>query len=78
MFYPPLLNPTDRYWKADDGRIYSSAKNAMVYSNDPGYVAFVAMCNGGCTPWPTDIDGQQTTAALQAVVSQYGITLPFS
>ena len=74
---PGLYNPLDWYWLASDGRIYASARNALVYHYDSGFLAFTAR-NGGCPPWPTDINGKQTTAALQAVMSQYGITLQFS
>jgi len=71
------FNPMDWYWLNQDGRIYSSKRNALVYSYDSAYLAFVA-ANGGVSPWPIDINGLQTTAALQAVVGNYGITLPFS
>jgi hypothetical protein len=71
------FEPLNWYWVAKDGRIYSSAGNRLTWPYDTGYVNFVAQ-NGGATPWPTDTNGQQTTAALQAVVGQYGITLPFS
>jgi len=74
MTYTPL----NWYWAASDGvRVYASARNALVYHYDTGYLAFLAT-NGMATPWPVDANGQQTTAALQAVVGQYGITLPFS
>jgi hypothetical protein len=69
-----IFTPLDWYWLAKDGRTYSSARNALVYSYDSAYLAFVAK-HGGITPWPVDANGQQTTAALQAVMSQYGITL---
>lgn len=69
-----LYSPTDWYWRADDGRIYSSRRNALVYAYDSGYLDFVAQ-RGGATPWPRDAAGQQTTAALQDVMSQYGITV---
>ena len=73
----PLVNPLNWYWKAKDGRIYSSAKNALVYSYDSAYLAFVAT-NGGTTPWPTDTNGVQSTAAMQAIMTPYQIVLPFS
>lgn len=68
--------PADWYWKASDGRVYASGRNALVYPYDSPYLAFVARW-GGCTPWPTDAAGNQTTQALQDVVGQYGIVLPF-
>jgi len=64
------------YWLATDGRIYSSAKNALVYPYDSGYLSFVAQ-HGGASPWPTDISGKQTTQAMQDVMTPYQIVLPF-
>jgi hypothetical protein len=71
-----LYNPLDWYWLATDGRIYASARNKLVYPYDTAYLAFIAT-NGGVTPWPIDTNGKQTTASMQAVMSLYGITLPF-
>lgn len=71
------FNPNDWYWTAKDGRIYSSKRNLLVYSYDTLYLLFVQN-NGGSTPWPADANGVQSTAALQVVVGQYGITLPFT
>ena len=74
----PVFDSSDWHWRADDGRIYSSRKNALVYLYDSGYLAFVARHGGAATPWPRDAQGNQTTAALQAVVGPYGITIPFT
>ncbi len=71
MFDPAAFTPLDWYWLASDGRIYSSGRNALVFPYDTGYLTFLAR-SGGATPWPTDANGQQTTAALQAVLSYYG------
>jgi hypothetical protein len=68
--------PLNWYWLAKDGRIYSSFKNALVYSYDTGYLAFLAQY-GAASPWPTDISGAQTTASLQTTMTQYSIVLPF-
>jgi sarcosine oxidase gamma subunit len=74
----PTFTPNNWYWTANDGvRVYSSAKNALVYPYDTGYLSFVAQ-QGGQTPWPVDISGNQTTAALAQVMAAYGITLSFS
>ena len=70
---PTLFTPQDWYWKADDNRTYSSLRNKLVYTYDPGYLAFLAG-QGGATPWPRDTSGAQTNAALQAVLLTYGIT----
>lgn len=75
--FPILFNPLDWYWLASDGRIYSSKRNILVYTYDSPYLSFLAI-NGGTTPWPTDGSGKQTTAAMQAVMTPYGIVLPFN
>jgi hypothetical protein len=62
----------DWYWKADDGRVYSSAQQAIVTEADESFVTF----NGeGGTPtrWPVDESGEQTNAALQEVLTPYGL-----
>lgn len=69
--------PLAWYWTATDGRVYSSAKNALVYTYDSGYLTFIAT-NGGAKPWPVDANGKQTTASMQSVMSQFGIVLPFT
>lgn len=72
----PNDSPLDWYWLSKDGRIYSSGRNALVYPYDTLYLTF-KNAHGGTTPWPIDTGGLQTAAALQDVVAQYGITLPF-
>lgn len=62
------LSPTDWYWTAKSGRIYSSKRDAFVHSTDPSYVA------GNNSPWPTDANGRQTNAALLAVLQFYGLS----
>jgi hypothetical protein len=76
----PVINtytPLAWYWTANDGRIYSSAKNALVYVYDSGYQTFIS-AQGGAKPWPVDASGNQTTASMQAVMTPYGIVLPFT
>jgi hypothetical protein len=71
------FKPLDWYWKAEDGRIYSSAKQALVPTDDPDFIAWQ-----GDEPkaepqiWPHDDDGNQTTASMQAVMDEYGRTVP--
>jgi hypothetical protein len=72
----PLYTPLNWYWTASDGRVYSSFKNALVYTYDTGYVTFTA--NNGVKPWPFDASGNQTTASMQAVMTPFGIVLPFA
>lgn len=69
-----LFNPNDWYWISTDQRVYSSKRNALVYLYDPGYLAFVAKF-GAATPWPKDINGNQTNQALQDALAAYGITV---
>jgi hypothetical protein len=76
----PNLDPRQRFdaknwmWKANDGRIYSSARNSLLHPNDPLITAF-AQQYGGIPPWPIDANGQQTTDALAAVLANYGMTI---
>jgi hypothetical protein len=70
-------NPLDWYWlNSQDSRIYSSKRNVLVYPYDTGYLTFVATY-GAAAPWPLDISGKQTTASMQAIMTQYQIILPF-
>lgn len=69
-----LFTPSDWYWISKDQRIYSSKRNALVYVYDPGYLAFVAQF-GAATAWPTDVSGNQTNAALQEMLTIYGINV---
>lgn len=67
---PFQFNALNWYWIDKTGRIFSSLKNQLVNARDPVYLAFVAQ-NGGTTSWPIDANGNQTTAALQAVMQFY-------
>lgn len=67
-------SPTDWYWKAQDGRLFSSAKASTVSPTDAGFVAWSA--NGRApTAWPRDEAGVTTDAALQEVLALYGISV---
>lgn len=68
------FKPSDWYWTNTDGRIFSSKRNQIVYTYDSGYQSFLASQGGNPTPWPTDITGKQTAAALQQVLDYYGVT----
>lgn len=66
-----LYNPNDWYWKADDGRIFSSARGIIIPGEDDA--AFVAWkLNDTRMPirWPPDANGNQTLASLQEVLPQ--------
>jgi hypothetical protein len=68
----PAETLADWYWKASDGRVYSSKRSALVYPYDSGYLAFVAKY-GAASPWPIDAQGKQTNQALADVLAAYGI-----
>lgn len=67
-------NPLDWYWAASDGRVFGSRRAGMVATPaaDADYQAWIA---GGfvATPWPRDLGGIETAAALSAVTEVYGI-----
>ncbi|AVT76648.1 hypothetical protein RPPS3_25850 [Rhodopseudomonas palustris] len=65
------FNPFDWYWLSDDGRLFSSAAQALVAESHPAYVAWTA--ENRPTPWPRDQTGSQTIAALQDVLTPYGL-----
>jgi hypothetical protein len=52
--------------------IYSSAKGAVTTENDPDYVAYLAQYFAA-TPWPKDATGAITAAALDDVLTSYGL-----
>lgn len=66
--------PSDWYWLAEDGRIYSSARQQLVKADDEQYVNWSE--NNGPTNWPRDDAGNQTAAALHEVVGAYGYSVP--
>jgi hypothetical protein len=68
----PATTLADWHWKANDGRVYSSKRGALVYPYDSGYLAFVAKY-GAASPWPVDAQGNQTNQALADVLAAYGI-----
>lgn len=69
-------NPSDWYWQADDDRLYGSARQALVadVEDDEEYEAWSGDGNSP-TRWPSDDVGVQTDAALQDVLSPYGLAL---
>ncbi|CAM1655825.1 unnamed protein product [Bartonella choladocola] len=66
--------PTNWYWFASDGRVYSSAKQAIVAENDKDYSAWQEAGNPQ-TPWPKNEDGEETEEALAAVLANYGLKM---
>jgi len=59
----------DRYWKADDGRIYSSKRQMLVDASDAEYAEY--QIYNPTVPWPRDGAGQQTDAVLQSILNQH-------
>jgi hypothetical protein len=64
-------DPRDWYWKADDGRIFASARQMLVTEDDADYVAFAEVVMPSV--WPRDDAGEQTDDALQDVLRPYEI-----
>ena len=66
--------PTNWYWIAENGRIYSSAKQAIINSKDDAFIKWQA--SGYLpTPWPKDAQGQQSDSALAEVIAPFGLKL---
>ncbi|OVE88016.1 hypothetical protein B7W89_19025 [Agrobacterium tumefaciens] len=67
-----MFLPNNWYWRADDGRLFSSARTSLIQDDDPEFLAWL---EGGINPtrWPSDDDGEQTDAALQGVLTPYGL-----
>ncbi|MEY9364775.1 hypothetical protein ABH994_007496 [Bradyrhizobium yuanmingense] len=68
-----IYNPYDWYWRAEDGRIFASARQQIVDETDPDFVAFSEFA--APTPWPRDDDGNQTLAELQRVLFPYKVAV---
>lgn len=66
------LFPYDWYWIADDGRLFSSSRQALIAAEDPAYESWVAGGNRA-TIWPRTDDGSQTDESLQAVIGPYDL-----
>jgi hypothetical protein len=64
-------NPNNWYWKAADGRIFSSAAQAIVPADHGPYLTWLQANTP--TQWPRDDEGNQTSASLQEVLAPYGM-----
>lgn len=69
---PKNYNPLDWYWQAGDGRVFASARQAIVGADDAALNGWKA---DGTNPtvWPRDASGAQTDAALQDVLTPYDL-----
>lgn len=67
-----MFDPYNWYWLADDGRLYSSAKQRLIDGSTPIYLKWIA---GAYQPtrWPVDDNGEQTEAELSKVLAPYGL-----
>jgi len=65
-------DPYNWYWLADDARLFSSSRATLIQPDDADYVAWTEAGNAP-TPWPRDAAGEQTTEALQEVLTPYGL-----
>lgn len=61
--------PRDWCWVADDGRAYLSRTQTLSIGANPSVSAMIGA--SAFTVWPTDADGAQTNAALQAVLDPH-------
>jgi hypothetical protein len=66
-----MLNIYNNFWRADDGRVYGSAKQIISDESDPDYVAWSQ--SQFASPWPRDVAGNQTDVALQDVLTPYSL-----
>lgn len=65
-------DPYDWYWLAEDGKLFSSARQAVLDEADEDYLDWTE-AGGLATAWPRDAAGAQTAAALQDVLARYGL-----
>jgi hypothetical protein len=72
-----FYDPYDWYWLADSGELFSSKRAAIVATTDADFVAWQGDDpKAPPTTWPRDDAGAQTMESLQAVMDNYGITVP--
>ena len=69
-----MVNINNWYWLGGDGRVYSSAKQAIINKNDKEFLAWRDAENSP-TPWPKNADGNETDEALAAVLVANGLQM---
>ena len=69
-----MFNIYNWFWLDSSGRVYSSAKQAVVDEKDKDYSAWQAAGNPP-TPWPKNDAGEETDEALVAVLAGYGLKM---
>lgn len=66
-------DPASWYWRADDGRIYSSASHSLVTQDDHDFTRWTSV-GGIPTIWPRDASGAQTQASMEGVLAAAGVS----
>ena len=70
-----MFVPQNWYWAGSDGgRIYSSAKQAIINKNDKEFLTWQADGNR-TTPWPKNSEGKETDEALAEVLAGHGLRM---
>ena len=70
-----MFNPGDWYWRADDGRLFSSARLETVSESDPTYKEwFGSGTEYAPMLWPRDEAGNQTEAELFRSLAKLGVS----
>ena len=67
-----MYSPINWYWLKSTGDVYSSASQSKMKTDDPFYVAWLAMGNLP-TPWPRDPSGKESDAELTTVLAAAGV-----
>jgi hypothetical protein len=62
-----IYTKADWYWLATDGRVYGSARADFVPAGDEAYEKWLDMGHAP-TPWPKDVDGNETRESLEQVL----------
>ncbi|RXG91601.1 DUF4376 domain-containing protein [Bradyrhizobium zhanjiangense] len=68
-----IYDPNDWYWRADDGRVFASARQITVDETDADFIAFAEQQLP--SSWPRDESGEQTYAELQRVLFPFRIAV---
>lgn len=69
------FQPANWYWIASDGRLFGSARAALVAEQHDAAFAAWTEAGGVPTVWPRDEAGEQTDAALAAMLSPHGLAV---
>lgn len=67
-------NPADHYWLREDGRIYSSARQAYIDLDNPAYQAWVKR-GGSATRFPKGPDRKESDDEMRVVLKKHGLAM---